>query len=63
MPLLCVVSSDIDCIILPDNPCKKCVEQKLNLKILHTYTITSEFLNEKETKVIKGYNIKCRCKN
>jgi len=56
MPILCVVSSDIDCIIIPDSCCKKCVEQKLI-----TYNITDEFLRDSKN-IIKGFFTKCICK-
>jgi len=61
-PILCVVSTDVDCIIIPNNCCRKCISKKLGLTILKEYTITEEFIRDCKPK-IQGKFTQCVCKS
>ncbi len=58
--ILCIVSSDIDCVICPPNCCRKCLARIKKYEILKEYPVSFEFMN-KCKGLIFGTNVKCEC--
>ena len=61
---LVLVSSDLKVIAIKSGGCYRCVEEKLNTKILRVFptAFSSKDYKDKD-KDLSGYNISCVCKN
>jgi len=57
---LCILSSDLDCVILDKQFCNRCAETKLDCTILQSRPITKQFMNSCRN-LIQAYKIKCVC--